>query len=235
MSVGGSSTERWRRHPAHAGGDVPTRDLHGRGWVEMFPRPRGDDPHLCSRMPSTLAPRITGCRQSSSRVRPTRTSAPDAHWCGHQAGAGEHGPESHIADLLPERARPRRRDHGDGYGGGREGATGLRLGGDAGDRGQSGVREAYSANCVQRARGGLAHRQAAMAGDEQRAKLIGFSEDGARSRPPVFVGRHEAISDILRAADRVYERWLENPRKPQRHAMTRLIQGGPRRGQVHAA
>ncbi|MDD9961688.1 MAG: NACHT domain-containing protein [Gammaproteobacteria bacterium] len=69
-----------------------------------------------------------------------------------------------------------------------------------------------------------------MAHDEQRAKLIGFSEDGARSPPPVFVGRDEAISDILRAADRVHERWLENPRKPQRHAMTRLIQGAPGAG-----
>ena len=76
----------------------------------------------------------------------------------------------------------------------------------------------------------MAHSQVAMAGDEQRAKLIGFSEDGARSPPPVFVGRDEAISDILRAADRVYERWLENPRKPQRHAMTRLIQGAPGAG-----
>ena len=70
----------------------------------------------------------------------------------------------------------------------------------------------------------------AMANDEQRARLIGFSEDGARSPPPVFVGRDEAISDILRAADRVHERWLENPRKPQRHAMTRLIQGAPGAG-----
>ena len=74
------------------------------------------------------------------------------------------------------------------------------------------------------------NRRMAMANDEQRAKLIGFSEDGARSPPPVFVGRDEAIADILRAADRVYERWLENPRKPQRHAMTRLIQGAPGAG-----
>ena len=69
-----------------------------------------------------------------------------------------------------------------------------------------------------------------MTDEEQRARLIGFSRDGGRSPPPVFVGRDGAISDILLAADRVYERWIESSRKPQRHAMTRLVQGAPGAG-----
>ena len=69
-----------------------------------------------------------------------------------------------------------------------------------------------------------------MTDEEQRKKLVGFSEDGARSPPPVFVGRDRNISDILRAADRIYERWLEDRDKPQRHGMTRLVQGAPGSG-----
>ena len=66
----------------------------------------------------------------------------------------------------------------------------------------------------------------------RRERLLQFAKEGARTRPPVFVGRHTHLADICEAAGIVRTKWQEQGGGGKDHGMTRLLQAAPGAGKT---
>ena len=62
---------------------------------------------------------------------------------------------------------------------------------------------------------------------ERRRALTKFAKEGARTQPPVFVGRDKVVEDIATAANIAHDKWLSGAIDAKDPGLTRIVQGAP--------